>query len=92
MFYFLSERDSATKYHELHTGLATTHRIQQEVIHDLEREKVNYVVLWNDPENNIEPNKSKESSGVKDLDDFIQSHYETVTNFGPYTILKKELL
>jgi len=89
MFYFLSERDSATKYHELHPGLATTRLVQDEIIRELIKQNVNYIVLWNNPEKVMEPNKSNESSGITDLDDFIQSHYQIMANFGPYAILRK---
>jgi len=90
MFYFLSERDSVTKYHELHPGLATTRSIQNEIIRELIKQNVNYIVLWNNPEKVIEPNKSNESSGITDLDDFIHSHYQIMANFGPYAILNKK--
>lgn len=89
LFYFLSERDSATRYHELHPGVVTTPAVQKEIIGDLIRHQVRYIVLWNHPENMVEPNKSSESSGVTDLDDFIRRHYVTVANFGSYSILKK---
>ena len=92
MFYFLSERDSATKYHELHPGLATTRSIQDEIIRELIKQNVNYIVLWNNPEKVMEPNKSSESSGITDLDDFIQSRYQIMANFGPYAILRKHPL
>jgi hypothetical protein len=92
MFYFLSERDSATRYHELHPGLATTRSIQDEIIRELIKQNVNYIVLWNNPEKVMEPNKSSESSGITDLDDFIQSRYQIMANFGPYAILRKNPL
>ncbi|MGC9064507.1 MAG: hypothetical protein ACP5JL_07520, partial [bacterium] len=44
MLYFLSERNSATKYHELHPGLATTKEVQDEIIEELKRNNVRYVV------------------------------------------------
>jgi hypothetical protein len=89
MFYFLAERHSATKYHELHPGLATTRHIQREIIDELNRHGIRYVVLWNGAENVREPNKSGESSGVTELDEFIRDNYRGVANFGSYTILKK---
>jgi hypothetical protein len=89
MFYFLSERHSATKYHDLHPGLTTTRPIQREIIDELNRYGVNYIVLWSGLENVREPNKSGESSSISDLDDFIRNNYKNIIRFGPYTILKR---
>lgn len=89
MFYFLSERYSATKYHELHPGLATTEEIQREMIDELKRNNVKFIVLWSGAENVNEPNESAISSGVTVLDDFIKMNYVPVMYFGPYKILQK---
>jgi len=89
MFYFLSERHSATKYHELHPGLATTREVQQEIIEELKENNVRYVVLWNGAENVMEPNESAISTGVTDLDDFISKNYISIMTFGPYQIRQK---
>lgn len=87
MFYFLVDRHSATKFHELHPGLATTRSIQREIIDELIKQRVNYIVLWNGYESFTEPNESGKSSGVTDLDEFIQSNYSEVKTIGHYRIL-----
>lgn len=91
MFYFLSERHSATKYYELHPGLINTQRVQKEIINDLIKANVRYIILWSDPRNvNInEPNESSKSSGVTTLDNFIQKNYKIEKIFGSYTILSR---
>ncbi len=89
MFYFLAERHSATKYHELHPGLATTEEVQLEIIDELKRKNVKFIVLWSGAENVTEPNESSLSSGVTLLDDFIRMNYAPVMYFGPYKILQK---
>ena len=89
MFYFLAERHSATKYHELHPGLATTEEVQLEIIDELKRKNVKFIVLWSGAENVTEPNESSVSSGVTLLDDFIRTNYAPVMYFGPYKILQK---
>ncbi len=89
MFYFLSERESAVKYHELHPGIATEPQVQKEIIRDLERHNVNYLVLWSGAENIIEPNKSGESNGSGILDDYITEVYEQIERYPPYTIHKR---
>jgi len=86
MFYFLAGRDSGVFYYDLEPGVVTTHSVQLEMINQLEQNNVHYIILWNGMENYIEPNRSNQSSGVKDLDDFIRSHYQLTKTFGNYTI------
>lgn len=88
MFYFLSERHSATRYHELHPGLATTKEIQEKIIDEIKARRVRYVVLWRGNQNVFEPNRSSESSGIFLLDEFIQKDYKLEKVFGDYQILK----
>lgn len=92
MFYFLSERHSATKFHELDPGSTTTSEVQTQIIRQLIGNHVNYVILWSGAENVHEPNKSAESSGVKILDEFLATKYQEVAHFGNYRIRKKNEL
>lgn len=90
MFYFLSERHSATKYYELHPGLANMQKIQKAIISDLTKAKVRYIVLWFGSKlKEDEPNESGKSSGIVDLDNFIQKNYKIEKIFGSYTILSR---
>jgi len=86
MFYFLSGHRSAARLMDLQPGIATTYKGQSEIIADLKRREVTYVVLWNAPRS-TEPNRSSESSGVTTLDDFIKANYEQIAGFGEYVIL-----
>jgi len=87
MFYFLSGRRSATRFEDLHPGIVTTFKVQCEIIEEIKRQKVTYVVLWMAPQA-TEPNRSSESSGVTILDDFIKANYEQIAGFGKYVILR----
>ena len=87
-FYFLADRLSATRYHELHTGVATTLPVQIEITKELEDHKVNWVVLRN-IEHYYEPNASSLSSGVVHLDNYLNLNYRPVAKFGNYSILKR---
>lgn len=89
MFYFLCGRHSATKYHELHPGLATTRKVQLEIIEELKKKNVRFIVLWSGAENVLEPNESSISSGVDELSEFIRMNYAPIMYFGPYKILQK---
>jgi hypothetical protein len=86
LFYFLVQRHSATRYHELVSGVATTRPVQEEIVAALEHHGVRYIVTTDNYEEVHEPNASALSSGVTLLDDYIRAHYQPVAQFGAYTI------
>jgi hypothetical protein len=90
MIYFLAARRSATRYHDLHPGVATTAPIQQEIVDDLEKFNVRLLVLSSRFADIREPNQSAVSSGTKLLDNYIASRYRQITEFGPYMIWRRE--
>ena len=45
LMYFILNRPNATRYHELHPGIADTQPVQQEIIKDLKKNDVSVVVL-----------------------------------------------
>jgi len=87
-FYFLAGRPSATRYSELHPGVATTRPVQQEIILELESKQVPYLVLV-DIWLSQEPNESAVSSGVADLDTYIHTQYRQVVEFGEYQVWRR---
>jgi hypothetical protein len=86
MFYFLSKRLSATKWHHFDPGVQTTREVQSEMVNELEAVKPKVIVLRSDWSNNREPNGSSISSGVSILDDFIHSRYVLIATFGSIRI------
>ncbi len=89
LVYFLADRPSATRYTELHPGLATTLPVQQAIAGELAAKDVQWVVtlkLWE----SREPNASSVSSGVTYLDDYIRAHYRPETVFGGYQVWRKQ--
>ena len=56
-FYFLADRPSVTKYHELHPGLANTLPVQQAMIAELVDQEVTWIVTRGVPQGRpgIEP-------------------------------------
>jgi hypothetical protein len=89
MLYFLSGRQSALKYHELVPGTADTALVQREMISDLERHKVRYLVLFDNEV--IEPNASGKGTGVVLLDDYIRSNFVYLKTFGQYAVWIRRL-
>lgn len=88
LFYFLADRPSPTRYHELYPGVATTREVQQEIIAGLQAQQVNWIITVDLPDS-TEPNASAVSSGVTALDDFIRASYEVVERFGAYTLWRR---
>jgi len=88
MFYFLAARDSATKYYNLHPGLATTEAVQEHIVDDLRAHAVTHIVIVDRWEHYEPLNRANESSGITLLDDFIESNYAEIDAFGPYRILR----
>jgi hypothetical protein len=85
IFYFLSERESATGYHELHPGSATTEAVQSRIVRDLA--DVDTIVLASILSQ--EKNLSALSSGVTLLDDYIHRSYRVVYREAGYQVLQR---
>jgi len=83
---FLLEQKVATKYHELHTGIVTTQRIQMEMKEEMETAK--YVILWD--YFLCEPNKGCESTNIHILDEYIQENFSLIQQIGYYKILMRK--
>ncbi|MGH7699556.1 MAG: hypothetical protein ACREMJ_03415 [Gemmatimonadales bacterium] len=83
MFYFLAGRRSGTRYHELVPGVATAAEVQARIVQDLERHRVRYVVLREDPGYVPSP------EGAKALDGFIREKFARVETFGNYSVWRR---
>lgn len=88
-FYFLSGREAATRLYDLHPGVETTAPIQREMISDLEKKHVRYIVSddWPFP---VEPNAGGVSSGVTLLSDYIRQNYRLDRQFALTQILRRD--
>ncbi len=89
LFYFLCERNCATRYHELHPGHATTLEVQEEIVSSLRKNSVAYAVVVAGFEGKESQNLSSVSSEVRLLDRYLKEHFHPVKRFGPYLILKR---
>jgi hypothetical protein len=83
MFYFLSERASASRYHELSPGSAASRPVQSEIVEDLQRHNVRYLVLLTRFQN---PGGTNEPVPVRLLDEFIANNYQAIQKFGDWSI------
>ena len=89
-FYFAAERQSVTKWHDLHPGVQTTVAKQQYIVNELQSSHLKMIVLDREYDNLQEPNESSQSSGVTILDDFIAENFQSVFQLGFYTVLMRK--
>lgn len=87
--YFQTRTQPATHWHQFDPGLQTSVAIQQDMVRELETQKLPYIVIDTRFDGIIERNDSAYSSGVTILDGYIASHYEVDRQFGPLTVLKR---
>jgi hypothetical protein len=96
MLYFILNRPSATRYHELHPAIADTAPIQREIIGDLQNKNVPLIIL-----KHIFPDKTLElvkkdllknlpQIGATELDTYIREKYVEARQFGDYTVWQRK--
>lgn len=85
-FYFLVDRLPGTRWHHFDPGLQNHRPVQQALIAELQAHDVQWVVRATDWDGVEEPNDSALSSGVFDLDRYLQSHYRLLQSFGTYSV------
>lgn len=86
MLYYLSNRQSATKYYTFVSGLTDTKRVQEAIVSDIEKYRLRYIIL-------LEVDKfcqASESSGIFLLDDFIRKNFAPVQKFESYTVWERK--
>jgi hypothetical protein len=89
-FYFLAQRLPGTRWHHYDPGVQTSAAVQIEMIAELERHGVRWIVRDTSADERVEPNRSAQSSGVHLLDDHIATRFREVARYGPITVLERE--
>lgn len=89
VFYQIANRMPATKYYELHPNVANTVAVQNEIVSDLQNNKVRYIVK-EDLISPWQPNESSVSKKVYILDRYIDSNFTLVQTNGAYLIYKRK--
>jgi len=85
VLYFLSGRRSGTFYHDFIPGFTTSREVQEQIVADLNSSRVRTVVVWRHPLPE-EPNRSRQSSHVFVLDNFIRSGFDKVAETEHYEL------
>ncbi|MBI4698274.1 MAG: hypothetical protein HY758_05035 [Nitrospirae bacterium] len=87
IIYFLSERDSASRYYILNTGFQTTAEVQEEMVNEFKRRPPRLALLLTRFRD--EPNASRIDTKADILDNYISSNYELRETYGIYEIWMK---
>lgn len=82
VLYFAADRLPGTHWHHFDPGLQTRGDIQRQMIRELQRNEVEWIVRDGSFDNFSEPNGSSDSSGVHLLDQFIDTRYRRVGHLG----------
>jgi hypothetical protein len=87
LLYVLAQRPNPTRYDVIQPGVATTAKVQREIVADLRRSRPAVLVRWLDPRGIAdEPNDSSRSSGVRILDRYLAAHFGAPQRFGAYAL------
>ena len=89
IIYFLSERDSASRYYVLETGFNNRPEVQEEMVNEFKNRPPRLVLLLTRFRN--EPNLSRIDTKVEILDNYISSNYEYKETYGLYEIWMKKI-
>jgi hypothetical protein len=83
---FAAEVVAPTHWHDLHPGVQTTRKVQDEMVSELAGSDIAYVVQDRAWDEQSEPNASSRSSGVTVLDDYLRQNFHEVFVAGPLTV------
>ena len=93
-FYYLAGRRVASRYNELHPGVADREEVQREIIDDINRLDVRCAVLWDfgwprDRMDQILANRRRyiPEVGATVLDQFFRREFREVARYGEYVIV-----
>ncbi|MFN3302732.1 MAG: ArnT family glycosyltransferase [Roseateles sp.] len=87
MLYFLADRRAATRWIEMEPGLTNAAVRQPGVVAELQRHSPPWVVLWDMQAS--EPNRTAQSNGESQLDQFVRERYMLVEQLGEYQLWQR---
>jgi hypothetical protein len=86
--YWLSGRPIGTRTFQLETRMATEPSVQQEIVADLDRNQVQWIIL-DDARDGDEAYVKARYKGSDILDAYIATHFVQQAQFGNYTVLTR---
>lgn len=93
LLYVLAQRPNPTAYDIQAPGVVTSAPVQREIVEELRRANVRYVVRYDAPITAApEPNRAGESTGVTIVDDELARAYAPIRSYGPFVIYERRTL
>ncbi len=88
--YWLAGRPIGVHTFQLEARVATEANVQGEIVNDLRRNRVKWIFLNNAAPRGDDTFMEQAYQGSKILDEYIASHYQTVAEFGVFSVLKSK--
>ena len=89
LVYWLAGRPIGVRTFQLETRVATEPLVQREIIEDLEKNRVRWVVLNCAPQVGDDTFKARAYRGSTMLDEYIANHFQQRGRFGVYAVLSR---
>ena len=95
LLYFILERHSPTRYHEMHPAVADTDRVQREIVAGLDESRVRYAVLWerfdDDALDRVQRGRriALPDTGATRLDEYFRNKFEPIARYSRYHIWQR---
>ena len=87
--YWLADRPVGVRTFQLETRMATETNVQEQIVSDLRRNHVQWIMIDYAPFPGDETFKARNYVGSKLLDDYIGSHFRQEARFGSYAVLSR---
>lgn len=93
---FLLERPAATRYHELHPLINDTCAVQREMIADMERRGVRWMILWHvfdaaeQERRSARRREHMPRASCMELDTYLYGHFASVARFGRFDVRERD--
>jgi hypothetical protein len=87
--YWLCERLPGVKYINIDSGIASEEVVQREIVADLQRNHVNWAILYNAAGTRDEYLFQMLAPGSRVLDEFLTTHFQEQAHFGRYSVIAR---
>ena len=88
--YWLCERLPGVTYINIDSGIASEKTVQREIVAELQRNHVNWAILYNSAGTGDEYLFQKVTSGSRVLDEFFNTQFQEQAHFGRYSVITRK--
>ena len=88
--YWFSERLPGLRYVNIDSAIAGEETVQREIVAELQRNHVNWAILYDWADTAGDPLFPNLAPGSKVLDEFFKSDFQEQAHFGPYIVVARK--